>query len=116
MIDVIPELVSLFKQKGINLINESVSDSVNTYPIVTYRERDNSDMAVGDNMGYSRISFVINIWAYSLKEISRISTKIDTIMKSVHFVRDNFTEQNVNELYRKIATYSRTIKESYKEE
>ncbi len=116
MIDVIPELIGLFRKYNIQLINESVSDSENTYPMITYRERDNSDLAIGDNVGYSRISFVINIWAHTPKEASALAVKADMIMKSVNFSRDNFTEQNIGGLYRKIATYSRSIKENFKED
>ena len=115
MVDVIPEIVDLFGRSGIQLINESVSDSKNTYPLITYRERDNSDYAVGDYMGYSRISFVFNFWGRDLRELTALAIKADMILKSVDFTRDNFTEQNTGGLYRKIATYSRLIKEDYKE-
>lgn len=116
MIDIVPELTAIFKRHGIQLINESVSDSVNTYPLVTYRESANNDYAVGDNTGYSRIAVVFNFWSRSVKELSALAVKADMILKSVDFTRDNFTEQNVGGLYRKIATYSRLIKENYKED
>ncbi len=113
MVDTTPELIKLFLANGITLIAEEAQDSVNEYPLVTYSEAENSDNAVGDNMGYNNIAYTINVWAKSKSECVQLSKKADKIMKSVEFVRTGGLPQSYGGLYRNIWTYRRLVYESY---
>lgn len=113
MTNITPELIKLFLANGINLIAEEVQDSVNEYPLVTYSELENSDNAVGDNMGYSNIAYTINVWAKSKSECVQLSKKVDEIMKSAEFIRAGSLTQSYGGLYRNIWTYRRLVYESY---
>lgn len=113
ILDTIPELIRIFADNGINLIDEHVQDNYNAYPLITYQEDDNIDNMVGSNMGYSDIKYIINIWAYSRKEIMLLAQQVDHVMKSIMFNRTGSAEQNNNTMYRKILTYKRTVKEEY---
>lgn len=113
MIDVTPELTKLFMANGITLIAEEVQDSNNKYPLVTYSEAENSDNAVGDNVGYSNIAYTINVWAKSKAECMSVSKKVDAIMKSAEFTRTGGLPQNSGGLYRNIWTYRRLVYEAF---
>lgn len=108
-----PGLVELFKENGITLINEDVQDSVNTYPLVTYSEAENSDHAVGNTVGYSNIAYTINVWAQNKAEVMSVSRKVDSVMKSAFFVRTGGLAQNAGGLFRNIWTYRRLVREVY---
>ena len=116
MINVTEELRSQFALSGITLIHESTSDSNTKFPCVTYYENNNTDEAVGDNMGYSRVSYMINVWSYKMSELIDLCCKVDKAMKRLKFIRKADNEQNVGGLYRKILNYERLIKENYEME
>lgn len=113
MIDVIPELRTIFKNNGIELIPEDASDSSEKYPCVTYREIENTDNKTGDTLGYSNIAFSFQIWAYKASEIISLCTKTDNIMKEYKFERYMSSEQVFDGLHRKILGYRRIVKEKY---
>ena len=113
MVNVTAELESVFRNAGITLIDEDVQDSVNTYPLVTYAEAENTDAEVGDNVGYSRIAYTINVWARSKAEVIAMSQRVDKVMKSVFFMREGGLEQDEGGLYHNIYTYRRLVRESY---
>ena len=113
MIDVTPDIISLFKSNNITLIDEYAQDSINIYPLVTYSLTTNIDNIMGDNVGYSNISYTINIWSYSRKECVDLAQKIDGIMKAIKFERSGGDEQYFNGLHRQIMAYSRTMREIY---
>ena len=113
MIDSIPELRTIFKAQGIELIPEESTDSGVKYPCVTYRETENSDNKIGDSFGYSNIAFSIQIWGYNMAEITSLCRKTDKIMKGCRFERHMSDMQTYNGLHRKILGYRKTVKENY---
>ena len=113
MIDIIPELRKAFSDEGMELIPEDAADSSVQFPCITYRESENTDASVGDNMGYSSIAYSIQIWSYSMSEISVLSGKIDMLMKKYKFTRFMGDIQTVDGLHRKILGYRKIIKESF---
>ncbi|MDO5398252.1 MAG: hypothetical protein Q4G33_10005 [bacterium] len=113
MVDITPELIKLFRANGITLIAEEVQDSVNEYPLVTYSEAENSDNAVGDNVGYSNIAYTINVWTKSKAECMSVSKKVDEVMHSAEFMRTGSLFQTYGGLYRHIWTYRRLVYEAF---
>lgn len=115
MKDITIELVSLFKENGINIISESVQDSFNDYPLVTYGIAENSDDCVGDSVGYSNIAVTVNIWATGKAELVNQAEIVADVMRKAEFVRSGGIEQNIGSLYRYVFTYRRKIREVYRE-
>lgn len=113
MIDIIPDLRKAFSDEGMELIPEDATDSNAEFPCITYRESENTDASVGDNMGYSSIAYSIQIWSYNVREITELSGKIDMLMKKYRFVRFMSDMQTVDGLHRKILGYRKIIKESF---
>lgn len=113
MIDIIPELRPIFLENGINLIPSDEADSNTKFPCVTYREQSNIDERVGDNVGYSNVSYIIEVWDYDFEAMTETCNKVDKVMKQYKFTRYMSEKQAIDSLHRKILGYRRLIKENY---
>ena len=113
MFNATPELIQEFEAAGLTLIPEDATDSKTRFPCITYLEQGNSDYAIGNTIGYSDISYLIQIWAQNEKTLTALCADVDKIMKSLLFRRTSMNYQHINGLYRKILTYERVIKEHF---
>lgn len=113
MISITTDLIKEFKEYGITLIPEASTNSKTSIPCVTYFERDNSDYKTGNTVGYSDISYTIQIWDKNYKNLIQTSLQIDDIMKKLGFSRISANEQMIDGLHRKILIYNILLKENF---
>lgn len=109
---IVPDICKIFNEKGVIIVPQMDIDSNMLPPCITYMPMDNSDIAVGDNVGYSEVSYQFQVWNRKYSELIKSSEKVDKIMKQLKFVRISAPEQCIDGLFRKILTYRRIVKES----
>lgn len=113
MMDVTPELIRIFQENGIDLIPEDATDSKTPIPCVTYYEQNNADNVVGDTLGYSDVSYMLQLWGYDMAGLMKTRGVVDSIMKSAGFRRSTFNHQTIDGLHRYILGYERLIREIF---
>ena len=117
MLDLMPDIIEKFKSFDIKLLTAYPSDSNSvSYPCVTYFDYANEDKVIGDNMGYSDISYKFEVWSLTIADRIRLAKTIDMMMKSLRFKRTMAEPQFLHGKYRYILIYKRTMFENYEEE
>lgn len=116
MLDITPELLTVFANNNITVIPKAQTDSETTeIPCISYYVQENFDVAVGTNCGYSEIRYCFEIWDRDYARLNQNWKSIDAILKEYTFERISSIEQQFNGLIRKIITYRKLLKENYEE-
>lgn len=84
-------------------------------PCISYMEINNANVATGDTMGYSRLSYQIKVWGTDIGVLQKHALEIDEVLRPIGFRR-----VSSNELYdpnsamiQKIMTYEALAREYY---
>jgi len=115
VLDITSELVALFKRHDIQLIDEKTHDSAGSLPFVTYEEVNNADARTGDTVGYSSVTYTINVWCQTKADNVALGIRVDAIMRSVKFERTGTVTWHDSGVFRQTMTYSRLCREEYEE-
>lgn len=71
---------------------ELICDSNTKKPCITYQPTNNRDVAIGDNLGYSRLSFYIKLWGENYEQLCDYANKVDAEMHKMGFERNSYNE------------------------
>lgn len=84
-------------------------------PCISYMERNNYSTAIGDTLGYSRISYQIKVWGTNISEVQRYVLEIDEKLRPLGFIRVSTNElyDNQSSMIQKIMTYEAIGLENY---
>lgn len=89
MIDANKIIVSRLNEIGLKVYLEDFLDSATPIPCLSYREYDNAAYKEGDTIGYSTLTYHIKVWGKSMQDLTKYSTEVDKIMRSLGFERIN---------------------------
>lgn len=84
-------------------------------PCISYMERNNYSDAVGDTIGYSRISYQIKVWGHSIAVLQSYALQIDNVLRPLGFKRISSGElYDMNStMKQKILVYEALAKEEF---
>lgn len=84
-------------------------------PCISYMERNNYSEADGDTIGYSRISYQVKVWGYSLEQLQQYALLIDNALRGLGFKRTSSGElYDINStMKQKILVYEALAKEDF---
>lgn len=84
-------------------------------PCISYMERNNSEITIGDLKGYSRISYQVKVWATSIADIQRYAKEVDNVLRPLGLQRVSTNElyDNNSSMIQKIMTYEGIALENY---
>lgn len=84
-------------------------------PCISYMENDNYDVAVGDTLGYSRLSYIVKIWGNHPGVIAKYAKEVDAVMRGLGFKRtvSNELHDRQSTMIQKIITYEALGFETY---
>lgn len=84
-------------------------------PCISYQERNNYDVAVGDTVGASRIVYTIKVWGNDVATIQRYALKVDRVLRPIGFWRTSSNELHdpQSTMIQKILTYEALASENY---
>lgn len=71
---------------------EGFVDGSTELPCITYQEINDTSVAKGDTLAYSRKQFRIKIWASGLDIVSPLLLALDEAMRELGFTRVNYNE------------------------
>lgn len=84
-------------------------------PCISYMEMNNYVIADSENIGYSRISYQVKVWATTIAEIQRYSLEVDKALRAIGFMRVSSGElyDRNSSMIQKIMTYEAMSLEKY---
>ena len=84
-------------------------------PCISYMEMNNYVIADSENIGYSRISYQVKVWATTIAEIQRYSLEVDKALRAIGFTRVSSGElyDRNSSMIQKIMTYEAMSLEKY---
>ena len=84
-------------------------------PCISYMERNNYEIVIGDLKGYSRISYQVKVWATSIADIQRYAKEVDNVLRPLGLQRVSTAElyDNNSSMIQKIMTYEGIALENY---
>ena len=114
MIDFDTLLVAALK-KVLPTHHELVINSKTKTPCISYQENNNYDDLTGDNIGYSRISYTVKVWATEIAELKKYALMIDAVLRPIGFKRVSSGElyDRNSTMIQKILTYEALAFENY---
>lgn len=114
MIDYHSELVSALS-KVLPTHYELTLTSKTKTPCISYQERNNFDVATGDTLGYSRISYTVKVWGNDIEIIQKYVLEVDKALRAIGFTRTSSQELHDREstMIQKILTYEALASENY---
>lgn len=76
-------------------------------PCISYMEINNYDVATGETVEYSSISYQIKVWSNRIEEIQQYAKQIDRVLKPLGWRRTSSGElyDNNSTMIQKIMTY-----------
>lgn len=92
----------------------TLTSKTNT-PCLSYMELNNNDEAVGDTLGYSRITYQVKVWAKDVKLIQKYALEVDKVLRPIGWTRTSTNElyDNNSSMIQKIMTYEALFSEVY---
>lgn len=87
MIDTKLELIDLLEVVGLPVYHESFVKKQTNFPCITYSEVGDVDVAVGDTIAYSQVSYEIKIYDIDLESLAVNSAAVDSELKKSNFRR-----------------------------
>lgn len=84
-------------------------------PCISYMERNNYVEAYGDTLGYSKISYQVKVWGYSIEQLQQYALLIDNALRELGFKRVSSGElYDINStMKQKILVYEALAKEDF---
>jgi hypothetical protein len=84
-------------------------------PCISYMETNNSVVANGNTLGYSRLAYQIKVWGNSIADLQRYASEIDTVLRPLGFTRMTSRElyDNQSTMIQKIMTYEALALEDF---
>lgn len=63
-------------------------------PCISYSEDDNSDIAVGDTLAYSNVSYIVKVWASAndIGQIQHYAVQVSDALRKLGFTRTSSGE------------------------
>ena len=114
MIDYHSELVSALNTVLPTHYELALTKNTQT-PCISYQENNNYDDLTGDNIGYSRISYTVKVWATEIAELKKYALMIDAVLRPIGFKRVSSGElyDRNSTMIQKILTYEALAFENY---
>lgn len=84
-------------------------------PCISYMEVNNYVVSNGDNLGYSRLSYQVKVWATDIKIIQKYALEIDAALRPLGFTRVSSGEMydKNSSMIQKIMTYEALAQEDF---
>lgn len=84
-------------------------------PCISYMERNNYSYADGDTLGYSKISYQVKVWGYTIEQLQQYAIEIDDALRGLGFTRVSSGElYDINStMKQKILVYEALAKEDF---
>lgn len=84
-------------------------------PCISYMELNNSNVATGTHLGYSRLSYQIKVWGNRIEDLQNYALEIDKTLRSLGWTRISTGElyDNQSSMIQKIMTYEALASEIY---
>lgn len=84
-------------------------------PCITYIQRNDYNVANGDTLGYSLISYTIKIWDQSISNIMNYAIEVDEALRNLGFKRISSADlYDVNStIKQKVLVYEALFNETY---
>lgn len=114
MIDYDKELRSALS-KILPTYYEMVLTSKTETPCISYMETNNYYVAIGDNLGYSRITYQVKVWGINIEDLKKYALQIDAALRPLGFARvasGELKDPN-GVMIQKILTYEALASENY---
>lgn len=106
MIDYHADLVSALKTVLPTHYEMALTAKTKT-PCISYMEMNNYDLAIGETIEYSSLSYQIKVWANDVRLIQQYAKQIDRVLKPLGWKRISSGElyDNNSTMIQKIMTY-----------
>lgn len=89
-------------------------DDKSIVPCISYQQIENGDLENGNNLGYSRITFRIKVWAKTVRDLTIYANRVDDAMSDIgRFIRIATNDLANGDLLCRIVDYSATYREFY---
>lgn len=84
-------------------------------PCLSYMELNNSVEVNGDQLGYSRLTFQIKVWATNLADLQKYALEVDAAMRELGFKRISSVElyDQLSSMMQKVMTYEALALEEF---
>ena len=107
-------LVSVLKQI-LPTYNEFTLTAKTKTPCISYMLNNNYEIAIGDTMGYSAISYTVKIWGHDLAMLNEYCAEIDRRLKPIGFKRNgtNMLSDKNSTMIQIIMDYEALASENY---
>lgn len=116
MIDYHPDLVSALNTVlPKNVWHELKLTKDTKTPCISFMENNNYDVATGNTLGYSRLSYTVKVWGNNLGELQQYAVAIDKALRPLGWSRVSGGELHDTQstMIQKIMTYEALALETY---
>lgn len=94
---------------------EMALTSKTNVPCISYIEVNNYSYAIGDTIGYSRLTYQVKVWGNKIEELQKYAKQIDDVLRPLGFARVSSRElyDPNSTMIQKIMTFEALALENY---